>query len=91
MFKQHVAWKTSEALEERYRDKGSAKIKKGEFLLQDLDRKRNFDLHLPWSFIMKPGELRYMSIKFRDSDQGRTSCPHCKAENKIIKGEVTNW
>jgi hypothetical protein len=80
-----AAEKAFETLEDRYKDKGSAKIKKGEFLLQDLNWKRNLNLRLPWTFIMKPGQHRHMSIKFRESGEMRTSCPHCGAENKALE------
>jgi hypothetical protein len=81
------AWKK---LEDRFKDKGSAKIREGGFLLQDQNQ-RNLDLRRPWKFIMKPGKQRYMSIKFRESAEMWTSCPHCEVENKALEGQATIW
>lgn len=40
---------------------------------------------------MKPGEQRYMSIKFRENVDMQTKCPHCGAENKAAEGKATIW
>jgi hypothetical protein len=86
-----VAEKAFEELDDKYKDRGSAKIKKGEFLFQDLYRKQNLNLRLPWNFIMRPSEHRYMSIKFQENGNKRTTCPHCphcQAENAITEGQA---
>ena len=85
-----MAREAREQLEDRFKEKGHAKIWKGDFLLQDQHR-RNLDLRRPWKFIMKPGEKRYMSIKFRENAEMQTSCPHCGAENKTTRGQATFW
>jgi hypothetical protein len=77
-------------LEDRFRVKGSDKISKGEFLLQDADQ-RNLDLRKPWKYIMKPGDHRYMSIKFLEDEKMRPSCPHCLAENQSTEDKITIW
>jgi len=85
-----MARKAFEVLEDRFKEKGHAKIWEGEFLLQDQSR-QNIDLRRPWKFIMKPGEQRYMTIKFRDDMKMRTSCPHCGTENKGLEDQPTFW
>jgi hypothetical protein len=83
---------TRQKLEERYKDSGSAKIRNGEFILQDLDANRRFDIHQqPWNFIMRPGKKRYMSIKFSESGVAQTSCIHCGTENETVEGRPTTW
>jgi hypothetical protein len=80
-------------LEERYKDRGLAKIRNGEFILQDLDNQnqRIFNLLQPWRFIMAPGKKRYISITFRDAGTVKQSCPHCKSDNEMTKGKPTEW
>lgn len=83
---------THNNLEEKYKDRGSAKIRNGEFLLQDLETKRKFNLlEQPWSYIMKPGKKRYMSIKFRETGVAQQSCPHCGSNNETVDGQPTTW
>jgi hypothetical protein len=84
--------RTRSTLEEKYKIRGSAKIREGGFILQDLKAKRRFNLQQQaWSFIMRPGKTRYMSITFRETGARRTSCPHCGAENATNEGELTKW
>jgi hypothetical protein len=85
-----MARKAREVLEDRFKEKGYAKIWEGNFLLQDQHR-RNLDLRRPWKFIMKSGEQRYMSIKFRENMEIQRSCPHCGEENKALEGQATIW
>jgi len=85
-----MAMKACDTLEDRFKEKGYAKIREGEFLLQDKSR-RNLDLRLPWKFVMKPGEQIYMSIKFHVDSKMRTTCPHCGTENKAPEGQPTFW
>ncbi|KAH9866750.1 hypothetical protein J1614_008443 [Plenodomus biglobosus] len=87
-FRDLMAGKAREVLEDRFKEKGYAKIWEGDFLLQDQHR-RNLDLRRPWKFIMKPGEQRYMSIKFRENMWMQTSCPHCGMENNALEGQAT--
>jgi hypothetical protein len=84
--------RTHEALEEKFKDKGTAKIRNGEFLLQDLDSKRKFNLEQqPWNSIMRPGQRRHMSILFRESRNAQQSCPHCGADNETTEPQPTTW
>ena len=85
-----MAEEARKELEDRFKDKGSAKIREGEFLLQDRNQ-HNLNLLKPWSFIMKPGERWYMSIQFREHGEMQTSCPHCGVENKALEGQATIW
>ena len=85
-----MARKAREVLEDRFKEKGFAKIWEGDFLLQDQSR-HNLDLRRPWNYIMKPGEQRYMSIKFRESTGMQTSCPHCKTKHIALEGQATIW
>jgi hypothetical protein len=83
--------RTRGGLEERYKDRGSAKIRNGEFLLQDLEGTK-FDLQQhPWNFVMRPGEKRYMSVTFKDANTAQQSCPRCGADNEISEGQPTTW
>lgn len=78
-------------LEERYREGGTNKIRRGEFLLQDLQGNRSFDLQQqPWNYVMRPGEKRYMSVIFQDYE-AKGKCPHCQAVNLSKEGEVVVW
>jgi hypothetical protein len=73
----------NKTLEDRFREKGSAKFTKGEFLLYDQDL-RTLDLRRPWRFFMKPGERRYLSVKFTDSTAiSTTSCSHCGTDKQV--------
>jgi hypothetical protein len=84
--------RTRSSLEDKYKAKGTAKITKGEFILQDLNAKRRFNLRQQaWSFIMKPGRIRHMSITFRETGTIKTSCPHCGNENATNKDELIKW
>ncbi len=84
--------RTRSALEEKYKIQGSAKLRKGEFVLQDLKAKRRFNLQQQsWSFIMRPGKTRYMSMVFRETGALRTSCPHCGSENATNKDDIVIW
>jgi len=84
--------RTRSSLEDKYKAKGTAKITKGEFILQDLNAKRRFNLRQqPWSFIMKPGRKHHMSITFRETGTIKTSCPHCGNENATNKDELIKW
>jgi hypothetical protein len=85
-----MAGKARDVLEHRFKEKGYAKIWGGDFLLQD-QHQRNLDLRRPWKFIMKPGEQRYMSIKFRENMEMQRSCPHCGMENNALEGQATFW
>jgi len=85
-----MAESAGKELEDRFKDEGCAKIREGEFLIQDQDQ-QNLDLRRPWKFIMKPGVQRYMSIMFRENAEMRTSCPHCGVENKPTEGHATTW
>ncbi|KAH8628511.1 hypothetical protein IG631_15768 [Alternaria alternata] len=73
-------------LEDRFKAKGSAKFIKGEFLLQD-DNERILSLRSPWKSIMKPGQRRYLSVKFREI--ATTACPHCGTDNELFEGQNT--
>ena len=80
-----------QSLEERYKEQGSAKVRNGEFFLQDLDTKRNFTLRMPWQSVMRPGKKRYMSIIFKGDRSNKQSCPHCGTDNETVEGELTVW
>jgi hypothetical protein len=87
-----MEWRTCKTLEEKYKDKGSAKIRNGEFQLQDLELKRKFNIdQQPWNFIMRPGKKRYMSIVFKETGAKQQSCPHCTADNEIVEGQPITW
>jgi hypothetical protein len=82
---------TYDRLEPKYKARGSAKILKGEFYIQDLETNRRFDLNKqPWGYVMKAGQKRCMSIKFAESGQD-TFCPHCGTDNETIEGQPTTW
>jgi hypothetical protein len=54
--------RTHKNLEDRYKDKGTAKIRSGEYLLHDLKATQKFNLQQqPWNFLMKLSKKRYMS------------------------------
>jgi hypothetical protein len=79
------------SLEEKYMIQGSAKIRNGEFILQDLKSKRRFSLQQQaWSFIMRPGKTRYMSVTFHETCAMMT-CPHCGTGNGTNEGELVIW
>jgi hypothetical protein len=87
-----MEWETRKVLEEKYKDKGSAKIRNGEFQLQDLESKRKFNIdQQPWNFIMRPGTKRHMSIIFMETRTEQQSCPHCTADNETVDGQPTTW
>jgi hypothetical protein len=84
--------RTRSTLEEKCKIQGSAKIRKREFILQDLKAKRRFNLQQhAWSIIMRPGKTRYMSITFRETGAIKTSCPHCGTENATNEDELVMW
>lgn len=84
--------RTFDALEDRYKDRGAAKIRNGEFFLQDLDRKRRFNLQdQPWSLVMRPGQKRHVSVTFRESGAAKEACLHCGVENDTVQGQPTTW
>lgn len=56
-------------LEVRFRDQGSAKSTKGEFVLHGQD-KQVLALHLPWRYVIKPG-----STIFLMSSSAKTGLP----------------
>ncbi|RYN91435.1 hypothetical protein AA0119_g10441 [Alternaria tenuissima] len=85
-FQQYMANAARDKLEERFKAKGSAKFTKGEFLLQD-ENEHVLSLRSPWKSIMKPGQRRYLSVKFRGI--ATTSCPHCGTDNKLFEGQST--
>lgn len=92
MFMAIIEERTYSSLEERYKEPGSAKIRNGEFVLQDVKAKRRFNLQQQaWNFIMKPGTQRYMSITFRETGSVRTSCPHCGVENASDEDQMVTW
>lgn len=83
--------RTRDNLEDIYKEQGSAMIRNGEFFLQDLDKKKNFTIKMPWKAIMKPGQMRHMSVIFKEIPGSQQSCPHCGAVNKGVEGEPTTW
>ena len=84
--------KTRKALEKKYRKKGSAKIRKGEFQLQDLQSRQRFNIDLqPWNFIMRPGKTRHMSVEFDDVSSEQLTCPHCKSNNEASEDQPITW
>jgi len=85
-----MARKAWEVLEDRFKEKGYAKIWEGDFLLQDHSR-RNLNLRLPWKTIVENGEQIYLSIKFHVDTKKRTTCPHCGTETNGPKGQPTFW
>ncbi|KAE8452957.1 hypothetical protein EG329_012144 [Mollisiaceae sp. DMI_Dod_QoI] len=89
IFKVIMEEKIRQGLEERYQEQGSAKIRNGEFLLQDPHVKRNFTLKMPWRSIMRPGNKRFMSIIFKQDRSAKQSCPHCDTDNEVIEGQPT--
>jgi hypothetical protein len=88
-----MEYRTRKTLQEKYKDKGSAKIRKGEFQLQDLELKRKFKIEeQPWNFIMRPGTKRHISIVFKATESEKLkSCPHCTADNDTVDGQPTTW
>ncbi|KAF7677199.1 hypothetical protein GT037_005411 [Alternaria burnsii] len=85
-FQQFMANAARDMLEERFKAKGSAKFIEGEFLLQD-ENEHMLNLRSPWKSIMKPGQRRYLSIKFREI--ATTACPHCGTDNELFEGQNT--
>jgi hypothetical protein len=91
-FVEIIERRTHKTLEDKYKDHGAAKIRTREFLLQDLESRRRFDLkQQPWNFVMKPGKKRHMSVTFRDSSAVSQSCPHCGTDNETVEELPTNW
>jgi hypothetical protein len=87
-FQQFMANAARDMLEERFKAKGSAKFIEGEFLLQD-ENEHMLSLRSPWKSIMKPGQRRYLSIKFRAI--ATTAYPHCGTDNELFEGQNTIW
>ncbi|CAN9140027.1 unnamed protein product [Alternaria alternata] len=85
-FQQCMADAARHMLEDRFKAMGSAKFMKGEFLLQD-ENEHILNLRLPWKSIMKPGQRRYLSVKFRET--ATTACPHCGTDNELFEGQNT--
>ncbi|RYO58845.1 hypothetical protein AA0116_g7222 [Alternaria tenuissima] len=85
-FQQFMANIARDMLEDRFKAKGSAKFIKGEFLLQD-ENEHTLSLRSPWKSIMKPGQRRYLSVKFREV--ATTACPHCGTDNELFEGQNT--
>jgi hypothetical protein len=75
-------------LEDRFKTMGSSKFIKGEFLLQD-ENGHGLNLRSPWASIMKPGQRRHLSVKFRGT--ATSACPHCGTDNKLAEGQSTMW
>lgn len=89
-FQHHLERRTRDGLEERYKDQGSAKIRNGEYLLRELQSKKKFTIGLhAWGYIMKPGRIIHVSIKFPDVRIKQQCCPHCHNENETILGQPT--
>ncbi|KAB2098891.1 hypothetical protein AG0111_0g12907 [Alternaria gaisen] len=82
-FQQYMANAAGDMLEERFKARGSAKFIKGEFVLQD-ENEHILNLRSPWKTIMKPGQRRYLSVKFRATIT--TACPHCGTNNELFEG-----
>jgi hypothetical protein len=87
-FQQYMANAAGDMLEERFKARGSAKFTKGEFVLQD-ENEYILNLQSPWKSIMKPGQHRYLSVKFREN--AATACPHCGTDNDFVEDEGTFW
>ncbi|RYN19950.1 hypothetical protein AA0112_g10878 [Alternaria arborescens] len=87
-FQRFMANAARDMLEERFKAKGSAKFIEGEFLLQD-ENEHMLSLRSPWKSIMKPGQRRYLSVKFRAT--ATTACPHCRTENDFVEDQSTCW
>ncbi|RYN66761.1 hypothetical protein AA0117_g11787 [Alternaria alternata] len=85
-FQQFMSNAARGMLEDRFKAKGSAKFIKGEFLLQD-ENEHILSLRSPWKSIMKPGQRRNLSVKFRAT--ATTACPHCQTENDFVEDEGT--
>ncbi|RYN17623.1 hypothetical protein AA0112_g11960 [Alternaria arborescens] len=87
-FQQYMADAARDMLEDRFKAMGSSKFIKGEFLLQD-ENGHDLNLRLPWKSIMKPGQCRHLSVKFRAA--ATTACPHCGTDNELVEGQNTIW
>lgn len=87
-FQQYMSNAAGDMLEERFKARGSAKFIKGEFVLQD-ENEHILNLRSPWKSIMKPGQRRYLSVKFRET--AATTCPHCGTNNELFEGQNTIW
>ncbi|CAG5156682.1 uncharacterized protein ALTATR162_LOCUS4479 [Alternaria atra] len=85
-FQQYMANFARDILEDRFKVEGSAKFIRGEFLLQD-ESEHDLDLRSPWKSIMKPGQRRHLSVKFRAIKT--TACPHCGTDNELFEGQGT--
>jgi hypothetical protein len=91
-FKEIMEWRIRKVLEGKYKDGGSAKIRNGDFQLQDLKLKRKFNINQePWNFIMRPGKKRHMSIVFKETGSQQQSCPYCTVDNETVDGQPTTW
>jgi len=88
-FKVVMEARARNVLEDRFKEAGSAKIRAGEFIIQDLDSNRKFSSRQPWDYIMRPGKKRHMSVIFKDSDSRHQSCPHCGINNASNEGQPT--
>ncbi|CAN9473751.1 unnamed protein product [Alternaria alternata] len=84
-FQQYMADAARDMLEDRFKAMGSSKFIKGEFLLQD-ENEHDLNLRSPWASIMKPGQRRHLSVKFRGT--ATTACPHCGTDNKLVEGQM---
>ncbi|PVH94805.1 purine and uridine phosphorylase [Periconia macrospinosa] len=69
-----------EILKAKFKDLGLAKIKRGEWLLQDHYNGRILDLKKPWGALVRPGQMLDMAMIFRKQNVSFTHCPHCRSE-----------
>jgi hypothetical protein len=77
-------------LKVRFKDIGSEKLDRNEYILTDDKQNRNLDIRKPWCSVMKPGQHVSMSMIF-DTSFEQNICPGCSARNKTQKGEETAW
>jgi hypothetical protein len=69
---------------------GAAKIRKGEFAIQDSATKEDVDLAAPWETCFYPGQRVAMSMVF-NSQNPITHCPKCSTDNAGPEDEDVEW
>ena len=76
---------------DRFKDAGSRKIRRGEFVLEEARSKRLIDLRRPWHTCFLPGQKIAMSMSFSQPKSTNATCPGCQCEAESHTGEDIEW
>ena len=78
-------------LKVRFRDVGLRRLKKSQFVLEDITRQRDLDLSKPWNAIVRPGQHISMSMIFPIRISFSSHCPGCGDENPEWEEMKVKW